>query len=410
MSAAATRLPDPGLFAQGPIARLLAAIGGDGEDIKIAGGAVRNAMLGLAPADIDCATTTTPDETTRRAERAGFRVIPTGVEHGTVTVLVDETPFEVTTLRADIETDGRRAVVSFGRDFEADAMRRDFTINALYADPDGTVTDYVGGLDDLAARRVRFIGDAATRIREDYLRILRLFRFHAIYAEGPIDAEALSACIREREGLDSLSRERVRAELLKLLKAQGAEETLAVMDETGFLTRLFGGVANRARFVAQREEYPEIVSPALSLALIGVECEEDAARLRARLALSNGEADLLMRAARAFTALRSDRFESTENRLKTLIYRLGADLGPALTACLVAAKASAPTIADGYIAAEWTPPALPWRGADALAAGVDAGPAVGEWLARAEAHWIRADFPSESDILADIWALAAPPA
>lgn len=410
MNPTTSRLPDPNLFAQGPIARLLAAIGGDGEDIRVAGGAVRNAMLGLAPADIDCATTATPDETMRRAARAGFRVVPTGVEHGTVTVLVGETPFEVTTLRADIETDGRRAVVSFGRDFAADAMRRDFTINALYADADGTVTDYVGGLDDLAARRVRFIGDATTRIREDYLRILRLFRFHATYADGPIDEEALSACIRERNGLDGLSRERVRAELMKLFKAPRADETLAIMDETGFLTRLLGGVAHRARLGALREEYPEAAAPALSLSLLGVECEEDAARLRARLALSNEESSLLARAAKAFTGLRAERFEPSENRLKALLYRLGADLGPALAACLIAAKASAPTIADGYIAAEWTPPALPWRGADALAAGVAAGPAVGEWLARAEALWIDADFPSEPDILADIWARAAPQA
>ena len=168
MPVKSARLPNPSLFAKGAIARLMFALGGDGEEIRIAGGAVRNAMLGLPANDIDCATTSLPKETIRRAERAGFHAIPTGIEHGTITVVVDGTPFEVTTLRADIATDGRRATVAFGRDFAADAARRDFTINALYADADGLVTDYVGGLDDIAAKRVRFIGDAATRIRRAY--------------------------------------------------------------------------------------------------------------------------------------------------------------------------------------------------------------------------------------------------
>ncbi|MBN9061149.1 MAG: hypothetical protein BGP06_03250 [Rhizobiales bacterium 65-9] len=410
MSAATSHLPDRTIFSSGPVARLFAAIGGEGEEIRVAGGAVRNAMLGLPLTDIDCATTAVPDEVTRRAAAAGFRTVPTGVAHGTVTVIVDETPFEVTTLRSDIETDGRRAVVSFGRDFAEDAARRDFTINALYADADGLVTDFVGGLDDLAARRVRFIGDAATRIREDYLRILRFFRFHATYSEGAIDGEGLSACVRERDGFSSLSRERVRAELMKLLTAPKAVETLAVMDETGFLTLIFGGVASRPRFTALREEYPEIGSPALSLAALGVECVEDAARLRERLALSNDETDLLHRAARAFTALRAGGFRPSEKELKALAYRLGIDIAPAMTVCLIAAKAPAPTIADGYIAAEWAPPSPPWRGADAIAAGVAAGPEVGAWLARAEADWIEADFPSEPEILADIWSRARPAA
>ena len=296
MTVRRTVLPDPTVFAAGSVARLLSALNGDGEKTLVAGGAVRNAMIRHPINDLDCATTALPHETIRRAERAGFRAVPTGIEHGTVTVLVDGHPFEVTTLRADVATDGRRAVVSFGRDFAADAARRDFTINALYADRDGSVIDHVGGLDDLAARRVRFIGDAAARIREDYLRILRLFRFFARYAEGDIDAEALSAAIRERDGLDILSRERIRVELLKILSARRAVEAARIMGETGFLSRVLGGVANHARFEAGASAAGEF-SPAQRLGLLAVECREDADRLRHRLALSNEEHEVLQRAA-----------------------------------------------------------------------------------------------------------------
>ena len=185
------------------------------------GGAVRNALIGMPVEEIDVATTAVPDEVVRRVSAAGFKPVPTGIEHGTVTVVIDKHPFEVTTLRQDVETYGRHAKVAFGRDWRADAERRDFTINALSATRDGTVYDYVGGLDDLDARRVRFIGDPPKRIAEDYLRILRFFRFHAAYgAGGHPDAEGLAACIAGRDGLGQLSRERVRMELMKLVVAQ----------------------------------------------------------------------------------------------------------------------------------------------------------------------------------------------
>ena len=169
--------------------RLLAALSGDGEEARIAGGAVRDALLGREVSDVDIATTILPDETMSRAEAAGFGAIPTGIEHGTVTVVAGKKTYEVTTLRADIETDGRHAKVQFGRDWKVDAERRDFTINALYADPDGTVVDLVGGVADLEARNLRFIGDPELRIREDFLRILRFFRFFAWYGAGRPDAE-----------------------------------------------------------------------------------------------------------------------------------------------------------------------------------------------------------------------------
>ena len=181
--------------------RLLAALTEGGEEARIAGGAVRNTLMGQPVADIDIATTCLPSETIRRAEAEGFKAVPTGIEHGTITVVAGGKPYEITTLRADVETDGRRAKVSFGRDWKLDAERRDFTINALYAEADGTVVDLVGGIADIEARRLRFIGDAEARIREDYLRILRFFRFFAWYGEGRPDAEGLKACARLKEGL-----------------------------------------------------------------------------------------------------------------------------------------------------------------------------------------------------------------
>src|SRR6185437_8710913 len=183
-----------------------------------------------------------PDEVVKRAKKAGFHPVPTGIEHGTVTVVIDGKPFEVTTLREDVETDGRHAKVRFGRNWQRDAERRDFTMNALFLTQDGAVIDLVGGLKDLSAKHVRFIGDAETRIREDYLRVLRFFRFHAGYGEGPMDRAGLAACIRARDGLSTLSRERVRAELLKLLMAKHAVPALAVMSETGILGTMLGGV------------------------------------------------------------------------------------------------------------------------------------------------------------------------
>ena len=184
----------------------------------------------------------------RRVEGAGFKAVPTGLEHGTITVVIESRPYEVTTLREDVETFGRKAKVAFGRDWKADAERRDFTINALSVSPDGTVHDYVGGLADIAARRVRFIGDAATRIAEDYLRILRFFRFHSAYGQGAFDPASLHACIAARAGLDRLSRERVRMELMKLLVTRHAVPALAVMSEAGLLGPVLGGVPQLASF------------------------------------------------------------------------------------------------------------------------------------------------------------------
>ena len=222
--------------------RLLEVLSRDGEEARVVGGAVRNALMQLPPGDRDIATTATPDEVIRRVTAAGFKAVPTGVEHGTVTVVAAGTPFEVTTLRVDVETFGRHANVRFGRDWKADAERRDFSINALSVDASGIVHDYVGGIPDLAARRVRFIGDPAKRIAEDYLRILRFFRFHAAYGEGEPDGPGLAACVAGRHGLAQLSRERVRMELVKLLVAKGVVPALTAMADAGILHALLGGV------------------------------------------------------------------------------------------------------------------------------------------------------------------------
>ena len=245
------KLRDLAPLRQGPLARALEALNGGGEETRLVGGAVRDLALGAARPSISTwRPPPRPDEVIRRAQQAGFKVALTGVAHGTVTVIVEGRPIEATTLRQDVETDGRRAKVAFGRDFSADARRRDFTINALSLGADGTVHDYVGGLEDLAAGRVRFIGDADQRIREDYLRILRFFRLSARYARGALDAEGLSAAIRARDGLARLSRERVRAELMKLLAAPRASDVVQTMGECGFLEPILGGLA-----------YPETPQP-----------------------------------------------------------------------------------------------------------------------------------------------------
>jgi poly(A) polymerase len=217
----------------GPAARVLALLNGDGEEARVVGGAVRNALLNIPAGDIDIATTALPDEVVRRAKAAGIKSVPTGIEHGTVTLVVDAHPFEVTTLREDTETFGRKAKVAFGRDWVRDAERRDFTINGLSVDAEGRVHDHVGGLADIAARRVRFIGDANQRIAEDYLRILRFFRMHAVYGADEPDRVGYLACIGGRAGLASLSAERVRMEILKIVVAEGAPVAVTAMADAG---------------------------------------------------------------------------------------------------------------------------------------------------------------------------------
>jgi poly(A) polymerase len=395
----------------GPAGAVLAALDRDGEEARIVGGAVRNMLLRVPPGDIDLATTALPDEVMRRSTQAGFRPVATGIEHGTVTVVAHGVPFEVTTLRQDVETYGRRAKVVFGRDWRLDALRRDFTINALFLSRDGVVHDYVGGREDLAAHRVRFIGEPATRIAEDYLRILRFFRFHATYGQGEPDQPGLVASIRARAGLALLSRERVRMELSKLLIAPHATPTLATMTEAGILGPVLGGVALPASF-ARMEAIEEAIGLAPDacrrLGALAIFIVEDAQRLSERLRLSNTETDRLTSMGqgwwRASPAL-------GEQALRALLYRLGEQAF--VDRMMLAWSRAKATAADPEwqraltLPRRWPRPAFPLRAADLIARGLARGPALGKALAAAEEAWIAADFPREESILATIADAAA---
>ena len=385
-----------------PLAELLVVLDRDGEEARVVGGAVRNALLGLPHGDIDIATTALPAEVTRRAQAAGFKAVPTGVDHGTVTVVIEGRPFEVTTLREDVETFGRHATVKFGRDWKRDAQRRDFTMNGLSLSPDGEVHDHVGGVADLKAQRVRFIGDAATRIAEDYLRILRFFRFHAYYGEGHPDAEGLHAVIAARAGLEQLSRERVRMELMKLLLAPHAVPVLAVMAEAGLLGSVLGGVPYLASFAnIVKVEAALGVSPdaARRLGALGVWIAEDAERLWQRLRLSNAEHERLA----ALDGWWRVSPAMSEASARELIYRIGPEHFTERALLAWARSWNGARSAEWHVLAtlprRWPAPAFPLKAADFIARGVEKGPSLGAAVARAEEAWIKSGFPMERKAL-----------
>ena len=353
----------------------------------VVGGAVRNALLGEPVEDIDLATDARPERVIALAEAAGLKAVPTGIAHGTVTLVADGRGFEVTTFRRDVETDGRRAVVAFSDRLEEDAARRDFTINALYAGADGAVIDPVGGLPDLAARRLRFVGDADRRIAEDYLRILRFFRFHARYGRpGGADPAALDACARGAAGLARISRERIGAELRKLLDAPDPREAVRLMDETGVLAVILPGAdpARLARMVVAEPDFPPAAPrwPVRLAALGGAEAAE-------RLRLSRHE-------ARAQEELRF------AGSLGEAAWRFGQARAGEL-ALLRAADGALPAgWRDRIAAAEGQ--RLPVTAADL--AGRLTGAALGRGLKAAEAAWIASDFAMPAPALIDIALLA----
>ena len=401
------RLLDLGVLREGPLARALRALDGDGEETRLVGGAVRDLALGRPAGDFDLATTARPEIAIRRARAAGFKVALTGIKHGTVTILVDGAPIETTTLRADVATDGRHAKVRFGRDFADDARRRDFTINALSLGRDGVVHDYVGGLADLAARRVRVIGDARTRSREDVLRILRFLRFSAGYAEGPLDAEGFAAAIAEREGLGRLSRERVRAELLKLLAAPRAGAVVAQGCEAGLVGGLLAGATDPARLVrliAIEAARASAADPLLRLAALDMRVVEDAERLRDRLRLSNAEAERLARAAAALEALHGLAGPPSLGALRALLFerrRVAARDAMSLAHVDSGAPPDDPAFASAWRFLRDTPePTLPFTGAELIARGIAQGQGLGATLKSLQALWIRAGFPREPEHLA----------
>jgi poly(A) polymerase len=397
------KLKDLTPLRRGPVAQALEALNGGGEETRLVGGAVRDLALGETEVDFDLTTTATTDEVVRRAREAGFKVVPTGVAHGTVTIIVDGRALQTTTLREDVETDGRWAKVAFGRDFAADARRRDFTINALSLSADGTVHDTSGGLEDLAARRVRFIGEAEVRIREDYLRILRFFRFSARFAAGGLDREGLSAAIRARDGLTRLSRERVRAELMKLLLAPGAGEMVQTMGECGFLESVLGGVGytkRLQRLIAIEADRGVGADGILRLIALGVLIPEDAERLHDRLRLANAEADRLRTAAATLIGLHGASAPLSFHGLRTLLYTAGREAArDALTLIEAESEAnSAFAVADRFLADE-PAPKLPISGAHLIGRGITTGRPVGRTLRAFEALWVRAGFPKEPEAL-----------
>ena len=371
---------------------------GGADCARFVGGCVRDALLRLAVKDIDIATTLTPDETLAALKSAGLRAIPTGVEHGTVTAIADRRPFEITTLRRDVETDGRRAVVAFNRDWAEDAARRDFRLNALYADREGEVSDPTGGgLADLAAGRIAFVGDPRTRIREDALRIPRYFRFLARFGRGKPDRAALAACAELKSLVRSLSGERVTKELFGLLAAEDPGAAARLMASTGVLGELLPeahGLERLGRLIAIDGEHFFEPDPLLRLASL-LPDEASAARVSARLKLSSADRDRLAAALGSEPPLKS---WMSPREVRRAVWRLGAPtfrdrvrLGWAASdrpAAAIQWRALLPL-------SNWSPPAFPLTGDDALAAGVPSGPLVGEVLREVEAWWVDADFPAD---------------
>jgi len=366
---------------------------------RFVGGCVRNTLLGAPVDDIDIATQLTPEAVMDAARAAGLGAHPTGIEHGTITVVANHVPFEVTTLRRDVSTDGRRATVAFTEDWAEDAARRDFRMNALYAAPDGAVVDPTGGgLDDVRARRVIFIGEAQTRLREDYLRILRFFRFNAWYAKGEPDAGGLAACASLSAGLDTLSAERVWKETKKLFAAPDPRRALAAMRAAGVFARVLpeaGAALALERMIALDVELLLGADPMVRLA--AALPDQDAARaLGARLKLSNDERARLVAALGDGPRIVSF---MTAREVRRAVYSIGAQAFADRARIAWAGEANAKAVPQWqallHMAKTWPAPRLPLSGEDIIAAGVPPGPKVGAVMREVEAWWIDADFPDD---------------
>ena len=367
------------------VQQLLTALAKAGIAARFVGGCVRNWLIGRPIDDIDIAVDKPPEMVMRTLEAADIKVVPTGLSHGTVTAVIQGRPFEITTLRRDVETDGRRAVVAFTDDWRTDAARRDFSFNALYADPDGTIYDYFDGRADLLAGRVRFIGDPDQRIAEDRLRVLRFFRFHAWFGQPPLDATGFDACRRNAAGVRSLSAERVAKELLRLLAAPAPIDALEAMVEAGALDHWlpeYGGTA-RLRGLIVREERPDalrrlaaVLPPTANASVIGKRLRlstQDTLRLQVMLEPLPEEA----------------------GNLRVLLYRLGPTLF--VDRVLLEGDALGDWRQGLALAHSWTPPSLPVGGADALKLGLKPGPDVGRLLEAVERWWIDGDFQADRD-------------
>jgi poly(A) polymerase len=381
---------------------VLNALGGQG---KFVGGAVRNALLGKPVADIDIATPLHPDDVVAHLKKADIGAVPTGIDHGTITAVANGKPYEVTTLRRDVSTDGRRATVAFTDDWAEDAQRRDFTMNALFADADGEILDTVGGVEDLKAGHVRFVGDPVTRIREDYLRILRLFRFHAWYGKGEMDSEALHAVAAEKAGLAQLSGERVQKEVLKLLEADEPAAVLRTMAASGILTELLPGALDIPRLeslaVIDTNAFftPD---PVLRLAALLPYDTAVAKAIAKKLKLSNIDTIRLDDIAGA-----RDKIVSylSVKEVRKLLYRLGT---PRFKDRVFLKWAEDKKDSNAVqwrmllaVADAWERPRFPLGGREVMLAGVPEGPLIGEILSEVEDWWIDADFIEDEFSLAE---------
>ncbi|HEY7979228.1 MAG TPA: CCA tRNA nucleotidyltransferase [Rhizomicrobium sp.] len=374
-------------------------------EARFVGGVVRNALLGRDVSDIDIATPLTPDEVTKKLAAAKLKAVPTGIEHGTVTAISNGRPYEVTTLRRDVSTDGRRAIVAFTKNWAEDAQRRDFTMNALYADAAGEVLDTVGGVADLKAGRVRFVGDATTRIREDYLRILRLFRFHAWYGKGGLDSKALHAAAAEKAGLAQLSGERIAREMLKLLAAEDPVPVLRAMAASGILSEVLPGELNIARLerlvaIDANNFFPP--DAILRLAALLPDRAAAAHEIADRWKLSNADRDRL-----ADLGGNTDKIVSylSIKEVRKLLYRLEI----ARFKDRVFLKWAEDPKETNFIqwrallamADAWQRPKFPLDGGNVMAAGVPQGPLIGKILDEVEEWWIDSDFIEDEFSLAE---------
>lgn len=389
------------------------ALTADGADIRFVGGCVRDALLGRESKDIDIGTPDPPERVLGLLEGAGIETctVPRGIEHGTVTALAGGERYEITTLRRDERTDGRHAEVAFTDDWREDAARRDFTINAMSAAPDGTVYDYFGGQEDLAAGRVRFVGDPATRIAEDHLRLLRFFRFHAWYGRGEPDADALAACKAAAHTIPSLSGERVQAEMLKLLAASDPMLTVRSMRDAGVLAQALPeaqGTEHLFRLVKVECRLEEINSiRRLAALIVDADYENTANAVGVNLIANRWRLTDIESKRLAGLVVPPGFPSTTANRRvhRRLIYRLGPqrfrDL--VLLAWAVEPKGESELAWRTMLetAAEWEPPTLPVQGADVLARGVPEGPEVGRLLREVEEWWIERDFAPDRAALLD---------
>jgi poly(A) polymerase len=373
---------------------------------RFVGGCVRNALMGQVIDDVDIATTLKPEETKAAIEAAGLKAVPTGMAHGTVTAVSGRKPYEITTLRQDVSTDGRNATVAFTDDWAEDAARRDFRLNALYADASGAVFDPTGhGVSDATEGRIVFVGEPETRIREDYLRILRFFRFYAWYGRGEPDAEALVACAALAEGVTRLSAERVSKEMLKLLAAPDPRRAVVAMREAGVLAQVLPEASDPATFEAMVERSPEAEMRLMAL----LPPDQDVVKAVAvRLRLSNAVRDRLTAAARAWALVD---LEMTDQAARAAIYRQGR---PGFKDAVVRRWAEAVGGADAgarrllALADGWTVPRLPVGGRELARLGLEPGPETGRVLKAFEDGWVADDFPTDGHE-ARLKALITPP-